>query len=308
MSDDNKTDPMAKARAAKAAKAAAKPAEPEMGIVERKVTETTHKTTPTGQEKTKTVETIFRPKATTPEAETTTAAAATSAEPQFTEAEQAAIDRAGQTRPSVFKTLMFYLLLFAMLAIVAFAAISSRQGETEQTPPAPAVEAAPEVVEPAPAPTPEAAPEPEPEVATPTPAPPPAVRAPAPKPRPATPAPAPMPAPVAETPALESASPPPPSPERNMTAYIMRPFGDRRDDFIVYDFDFRRVCVTNSSDRAELPQTGCMAYESLSTSWKTTYDQLCRRYYAFAEVCPADVTVDVVLRELRYHENDSKTN
>ena len=276
MSDDK----MAKARAAKAAKAAAKTPEPEMEIVERTVTETTHKTTPTGQEKTKTVETVYRPKAATSKPTAAeTVVAVDPAEPRFTEAEQAAIDRAGQkTRGGLSAgTVLFFALLLAMLAGVAFLVTRA------------AIEAAPE-------PTPTEAPVVEA-------APPPAVRAPEPEPAPA-PKPRSAPKPKPTSPVLESASPPPPSPERNMTAYIMRPFGDRRDDFIVYDFDFRRVCVTNSSDRAELPQTGCMAYESLSATWKTTYDQLCRRYYAFAEVCPADVTADVVIRELQYHEND----
>jgi len=318
---------MAKARAAKAEKAAAKKPEPEMEIVEREVTETTHKTTPTGQEKTKTTRTVYRPvgNGTDAEAAAPAAAAATvppaadtaepapEAEPTLNAAEQAAVDRAGQGAPRKKRGLFIVIGILVLIAAVAAYVFTSDPDVGSGDPAAADVETiiegdnlvggdelddekgdgdellddddaleddvldstagdkVEEVIPPVPAPV------------------------------------------VVERQQRETLQPdrrvietgaPPPSPERNLTAYVMRPFGDRRDDFIVYDFDFNRVCVTNSSERAELPQTGCMAYESLSDAWREDYDQLCRRYYAFAEVCPADITEDVVWRELEYHQND----
>ena len=72
-----------------------------------------------------------------------------------------------------------------------------------------------------------------------------------------------------------------------------------------YDFDRRRVCWANSSGRANFHATECVRYEGLDAETKGNYDRLCRVHYAFPEVCPADVTMEVVLREIEYHYPDS---
>ena len=305
MSDDIKNgptsasaeDPMAKARAAKAAKAKAqKGAEPEMALTRRTVTRTEKYLTPTGRDVTKTTEEVFEPK---PKAERRKVI--------YSQTDLDAIAEAQRRKDkSFFGGMTKLVLLVAALVLVvggvlmfAGSAFNSNDAATNAaTVTPPAVEQSPDFT---PAPTPEAEatppgvtlPEtPAPEI-TPTPE-----VTPAPEVVP-TPAPRAAPAP-AQTPAPTQAS--------NGTAlnFIVHPDADRRDDFINYDFDRRRVCWANSSGRADMP-SGCQRYAELEAATKATFDTLCRQHYAFAEVCPADVTIDVVLRELEYHNPDKSS-
>lgn len=301
MSDDSKkspkkapvTDPMAKARAAKAAKAAAKPTEPEMELKRRTVTRTEKYLTPTGRDITKTTEEVFEAK---PKPERRKVL--------YSKTDLAAIEEAQRRKDkSFFGGMTKLVLLIAALVLVVGGALmfagsafnGSDAAQDVATPPivertpdfTPAPTPEPEEVTPPPASTPAPTPAPE---ATPTPEPSPEV----------TPTPEATPTPqVTPTPTPE----PTPAPQAgNGTAlnFIVHPYADRRDDFIDYDFDRRRVCWVNSSGRAGMLNE-CQRYTELDAQTKATFDTLCRQHYAFAEVCPADASIDVVLRALEYH-------
>lgn len=303
MSDDNKTptdgqptDSMAHARAAKAAKKAATPPEPPMELVRKRTVRTERYTTPTGRDVERTTEEVFRPVRTPSSADATdtagpsVATATTGKAPSADTSEPAplsatdrdAIREAGRARDADKGPLRKWLpvIVIAALALVLgaiyFGGGSSQQAETPV-----------ETAEPAPTPSPTPGPTPELTEVAPPPAPTPEVTV--------------TPTPTPEPTRTVVATPPVGVPEHNMLSYVVRPHGDRRDDFIQYDFDRRRVCWTNSSGSADMPQTGCQSYDVLAAATKTTYDSLCRRHYAFPEVCPADMTADVVWRELGYH-------
>lgn len=292
---DTATDPMAKARAAKAEKAKTqaktKPAEPEMELKRRTVTRTEKYLTPTGRDITKTTEDVFEAK---PKPERRKV--------MYSKSDLAAIEEAQRRKDkSFFGGMTKLVLLMAALVLVVGGALmfanSAFNSTTGDTANAPIVEQTPDFT-PAPTPEPEATPNPG-ETPVPTPAPTPTPEAtPAPTPSP-TPGPTPTPTPnpgqvdgVAPNPVEASGG--------NALNYIVHPYADRRDDFINYDFDRRRVCWANSSGRDGMP-SGCQRYTELDASTKANFDQLCRQHYAFAEVCPADITFEVVQRELDYH-------